>query len=96
MTTSGGGQPSVTGAHFVALPARMHADIVRAMVKNGVRPNDGDAVLTAYTASLVEFFRGLKKEGHPADRIDGWVDWLAANVKANVNAPEVPGGRPRA
>ena len=74
---------------FQILPAAMHGDVLRAMFKHGVQPDDGDGILIAYMMSMAEFFRGLHKE-HPRDRVEQWIDWIGPNLKHNVFPTEEP------
>lgn len=77
-------EEQTTGPVFGIFPTEMHADILRAMVKHGVDPTDADTQLFAYVVSLTQFFRGLHGEGHPRERIEGWIDWIGPNLKYNL------------
>lgn len=68
----------------------LHVAIIEAMSTAGVDVGDGDKVIEAYLLTLIYFFKGLKDEGRNAEQINYYVDWLAMNIKNNVNAPESP------
>lgn len=75
-----------TGPTFALVNSKVHTEILKAIAKSGIDLTDADAILVAYTMSLTQFFLGLKKEGHSRNNIDGWIDWIAENVKFNVNS----------
>lgn len=78
-------------ATFIIMDSKVHEDILKSMVQNDIDPTDADKILIAYTLSVSEFFRGLQKEGHSQEKIEGWVDWMAENIKHNVNPPDYAG-----
>ncbi len=76
------------GPTFKMFPARMHADVLQAMVRNGVDPGDGNDVLDAYAGCLCIYLRALKASGCTAEVIDGLADCVAEAIKRSVNPPE--------
>lgn len=64
-----------------------HEEILKAMRLAGVDVEDGDSVIETYLVSLIFFFKGLKDEGRCEGEINHFVDWLAENIKHNVNPP---------
>ena len=76
------------GPTFKMFPARMHADVLRAMVENGVDLYKGNDVLDAYAGCLCVYLRALKASGCTAEQIDFFADWIAKTVKSSVNQPE--------
>lgn len=80
---------AIEPAKFGIMDKSLHVAITKAMSAAGVDVVDGDKVIEAYLITLIYFFKSLKDEGRTVDQIDYYVDWLALNIKNNVNAPEL-------
>lgn len=77
---------------FRLSPTAAHKAMCRAMQSAGVDIESGDAILETYLLSLICFFKGLKDEGRSEAEINRFVDWLAENIRTNVNPPADPKG----